>query len=87
MRTLIVILLVALLGLGSPPAFAAMTLDQAVRIVKRQTDGRILSADTVRRGNHVLYRIKVLTRDGHVRVITIDGGSVDDGRDGGRGHW
>jgi len=84
MRTVIAILLVALLGLGSPPAFAAMSLDQAVRIVKRQTDGRILSAEPVRRGNHIFYRIKVLTSDGHVRVITIDGGRVDDGRGGGR---
>jgi len=65
------------LGLVSPDASAAMSREQAVRMVQQQTDGRILSVDTVRRGNRIIYRIKVLTPEGHVRVIEVDGGRVD----------
>lgn len=78
MRLLFVILLTFSLGLASPTAQAAMSREQAVRMVQQQTDGRILSVDTIRRGNRIIYRIKVLTPEGHVRVIRVDGGRVDD---------
>ena len=76
-RLLCVLMLAFSLGLVSPDASAAMSREQAVRMVQQQTDGRILSVDTVRRGNRIIYRIKVLTPEGHVRVIEVDGGRVD----------
>lgn len=76
MRLIAAILLTLALALSSAPAEAAMTLNQAVHVVKQRTHGRILSAHTVRRGNHKVHRVKVLTRKGHVRVIRIDGGPV-----------
>lgn len=87
MRWLAVICMVLMLSLAPEPASAARSLDEAVRIVQRQTDGRILSAEQVRRGNRIIYRIKVLTPKGHVRVITIDGGRVNDRDDGFRSHF
>lgn len=87
MRWIVVIAMLLSLALAPEPADAqARSLDQAVRMVQQQTDGRILSADEIRRGNRIVYRIKVLTPEGRVRVITIDGGRVpdDDGRGGPR---
>lgn len=83
MRFLSILLLVFCLGLASEPVSAAMSREQAVRMVQQQTDGRILSVETVRRGNRIIHRIKVLTPNGHVRVIEVDGGRID--RDRGRG--
>ena len=45
------------------------TLEQAVKQVQRQTHGHILAADTVPRGKANVYRIKVLTPQGQVRVV------------------
>ncbi len=49
----------------------ATTLDQAVNQVKRNTGGKILSAKTVKRGAKRVHRIKVLTKDGKVRVVIV----------------
>lgn len=46
-------------------------LDRAVGQVRRETGGRVLSAD-VEEGNGERIRIKVLTPGGRVRIVTID---------------
>jgi hypothetical protein len=51
------------------PAQAPVTLEQAVKQVQRQTHGHILATDTVTRGKTNVYRIKVLTPQGEVRVV------------------
>lgn len=48
-----------------------MTLEQAVAKVQDDTGGKILSADPRQLGRRVEYRIKVLTPDGHVRIVVI----------------
>ncbi len=48
-------------------------LDRAVGQVQRDTGGRVLSADVDERGGDRSYRVKVLTPNGRVRVITVDG--------------
>lgn len=53
------------------PAFAALTLPEAVARVERETHGKVLSAETKHNGRRTIYRIKVLTRDGQVRVIEV----------------
>lgn len=50
---------------------AQVSLEQAVEQVQVQTRGRILAADTIPSGRSKLYRIKVLTPDGHVRVMQL----------------
>lgn len=87
MRWLAVLIVLCTLAFTPVVAEAqARSLDQAVRMVQRQTDGRILAAEQVRRGDRIVYRIKVLTSEGRVRVITIDGGRVRGrGDDNGRG--
>lgn len=49
----------------------AVTLDQAVIKVQQETGGKVLSAEPHRLGRRLEYRIKVLTPEGHVRVITV----------------
>jgi hypothetical protein len=51
-------------------------LDRAVGQVRRETGGRVLSAD-VEQGNGERIRIKVLTPGGRVRTVTVD----EDGRE------
>jgi uncharacterized membrane protein YkoI len=49
----------------------AETLQDAVQRVQQETGGKILSAHTVRSGKSKVYRIKVLTPDGRVRVVQV----------------
>ncbi|MEW6354190.1 MAG: hypothetical protein AB1469_07855 [Pseudomonadota bacterium] len=48
------------------------SLDETVSRVRRETRGRVLSADTEQRDGESVHRIKVLTPDGRVRVLTVD---------------
>jgi hypothetical protein len=69
------LLMVALLPLAGAVAGQSVkpvvTLDQAVLKVQRDTGGKILSAESRGIGRRVEYRIKVLTPNGHVKVMAI----------------
>lgn len=56
-----------------PPASPSrnLSLEQAVQQVQHQTRGHILAADSVARGHTKVYRIKVLTPKGTVRVMQL----------------
>jgi len=84
------IALACMLLAGTAPAFARkpprstpaasasshhMNLEQAVKQVQRKTHGHILAADTVTRGKANVYRIKVLTPQGQVRVVQMHSNS------------
>jgi ABC-type uncharacterized transport system auxiliary subunit len=56
---------------AGPQDKAQLTLEEAVAKVQQETGGKILSADPRRLGRRTEYRIKVLTPEGHVRVIAI----------------
>ena len=61
-----------------PPALSAMqsngvTLSQAVEQVRRQYNGRILSAETQVSGDRETHVIKVLTEDGTVKTVRVAG--------------
>jgi hypothetical protein len=56
-------------------AWAKLSLQQAVEKVERETGGKVLAAETVTVGQQQIHRIKVLTRDGQVRVIQISSDS------------
>lgn len=49
------------------------SLSEAVEQVRRQTDGRILSAETKINGNREVHHIKVLTKDGKVKTVKVQG--------------
>jgi hypothetical protein len=48
-----------------------VTLDQAVQQVQQETGGRVLSAEQRAVGRRQEYRIKVLTPQGHVKVVVV----------------
>ncbi len=54
-----------------------VSLNDAIQQVKRETGGRVLSADTVNQGGRTVHRIKVLTPSGQVRVVVVDAQSGD----------
>ena len=49
------------------------SLSEAIAQVRRQTNGRILSAETKVSGNREMHHIKVLTKDGKVKTIKVSG--------------
>ena len=49
-----------------------ISLDEAVTRVRRETGGRVLSAEARDRRGDVTYRIKVLLPNGAVRVYNVD---------------
>lgn len=71
-------LLALLLALGTAPAWAQsqpkpgeLSLGEAVTRVQQETSGQVLSAESRRWDRRTEYRIKVLTPEGHVRVMTV----------------
>jgi len=47
-------------------------MPDSVRRVERQTGGEVLRAEPMQRDGREVYRLKVLTADGHVRVLQDD---------------
>ena len=87
MRRLSIILIFAALALGPLGASAddhdgapiviaqsgGKSLSEAVEQVRRQTGGRILSAETKVEGGREVHHIKVLTEDGKVKTHKVKG--------------
>lgn len=60
------------------PAYSekqGISLDEAIARARRQSDGKILSAETVRDGGRNVHRIKILTGDGRVKRMQYDAAS------------
>lgn len=49
------------------------TLSQAIEQVRRQTGGRVVSAETKVQGGREVHHIKVLTKDGTVKTRKVNG--------------
>ncbi len=64
-------LLVAVL-LAATPLAHAIDRDQAAAQVQKQTGGRVLSVDSAQRDGRKVFRVKVLTRSGEVRIVVVD---------------
>jgi uncharacterized membrane protein YkoI len=72
MKRRFAIVLFALAALSAAgPAAAARSLQEAITKVERDTHGRVMSAETKHNGRSTVYRIKVLTREGQVRVVEV----------------
>ena len=61
---------------GEPRAWvlaqAAMSLERAVQIAETRFKARVVRADTQREGDHVVYRLRMLSADGRVFSVRID---------------
>ena len=56
-------------------------LPEAVRRVELDTGGKVLQVKMIQRGDREIYRMKVLTPDGRVKVVQDDPRRPLDGRD------
>ena len=54
------------------PAWADVSRDEAVATAQRSSGGRVLSVDRAEQGGRAVWRVKVLTPRGEVRVILVD---------------
>lgn len=65
------ILFAALLA-ALAPAWADTSRDDAAAAALRVANGRVLAVDRAQSGDRAVWRVKVVTPDGEVRVIVID---------------
>jgi uncharacterized membrane protein YkoI len=68
-------LLYALLIVLAAPAWADISRDEAAAAAQRVSNGRVLSVEKTEAERRPVWRVKVLTEKGEVRVILIDAGS------------
>jgi hypothetical protein len=59
-------------------------LRDSVRRVERQTGGEVLRAEPMQRDGREVYRLKVLTSDGRVRVVQDDPAAAGKGKSKGK---
>jgi len=57
------------------PAWADVGREEAAAAAQRVASGRVLSVDKAEDGKRPVWRVKVLTGQGEVRVIVIDAAS------------
>jgi uncharacterized membrane protein YkoI len=68
-RKLICATLLVLAGL---PAWAAATRDEAAAVAQRETGGRVLAVDRAEADGRPVWRVKVVTPRGDVRIVLVD---------------
>ena len=61
-----------LLGAAAVPAWAAASRDDAAATAQRETGGRVLAVERSESDGRALWRVKVVTPRGDVRVILVD---------------
>jgi uncharacterized membrane protein YkoI len=65
-------LLLAAVFAAALPAWADVSRDDAAAIVQRASQGRVLAVERAESGNRPVWRVKVLTANGDVRVVLVD---------------
>ena len=63
---------------ASPRDTRELTAQEAAAMVQQQTGGQALSVQQETRDNRKVYRVRVVTRDGRVREVTVDAQSKND---------
>lgn len=70
-RKVLIALAAVMLGLSATSGAYAQSLEEAAREAARRYDAKVLSARTVQEGNRRVHVIKLLTKDGVVKVVRI----------------
>ena len=68
----LIALTVALLTVLAAPAWAEVSRDAAAATVRQATGGRVLSVDRSEQNGRTVWRVKVLTPQGEVKVLLLD---------------
>ena len=61
-----------LLGTAAVPAWANVSRDDAAATAQRESGGRVLAVERSDSGGRSVWRVKVVTPRGDVRVILVD---------------
>ncbi|HSW15861.1 MAG TPA: PepSY domain-containing protein [Ramlibacter sp.] len=68
------LLCIALLLTAGLPAWAQVSREAAAAMAQRDSGGRVLSVDRADSGGRAVWRVKVVTPRGDVRVVIVDAG-------------
>jgi uncharacterized membrane protein YkoI len=71
MKFLLALISAFLLALATP-AWADVSRDDAAAMVQKSSGGRVLAVDRTEREGRPVWRVKVLTPQGEVKVVLID---------------
>jgi uncharacterized membrane protein YkoI len=74
MKFLLVLFTFGLMTLSSP-AWAEVSRDEATSLARQATGGRVLAVEKMEREGRPVWRVKVLTPQGEVRLVLIDAAS------------
>lgn len=72
MKPLLFSLTLALLTALAAPAWAEVSRDAAAATARQATGGRVLSVDRSESNGRAVWRVKVLTSRGEVKVLLLD---------------
>ena len=75
MNALVTPVCALLIAWATAPAWADVSRDEAAAAAQRVTSGRVLSVEQAEADRRPVWRVKVLTAQGEVRVILIDAAS------------
>ena len=73
--TLVTVLLMALALALALPAWAEVSRDDATSLARQVTGGRVLAVEKIEREGRPVWRVKVLSPQGEVRLVLIDAAS------------
>lgn len=68
-------LLCALLVAAALPAWADVGRDEAAIVAQRVASGRVLAVERAEAGGKPVWRVKILSAKGEVRVVVVDAAS------------
>lgn len=69
------LLAAALLAAVMLPASAALNRDQAAAAAQREAGGRVLAVEKTEADGRSMWRVKIVTKKGEVRVLLVDADS------------
>jgi uncharacterized membrane protein YkoI len=72
MNTLLRSLLCALLFASALPAWADVSRDEAAAVAQRVASGRVLAVERAQVGGKPVWRVKILSAQGEVRIVVVD---------------
>lgn len=75
MNTLLRSLLCALLFASALPAWADISRDEAAAVAQRVASGRVLAVERAEVGGKPVWRVKILSTQGEVRIVVVDAAS------------
>ena len=75
MNTLLRSIFCALLFASALPAWADISRDEAAAVAQRVASGRVLAVERAEVGGKPVWRVKILSTQGEVRIVVVDAAS------------